>query len=111
MYSPEDERVRENISRLNYLIALIVCMWVLVLVLILSFASGAYLILFFVTAFVFVPLLLFLGYRISKLRRKLYPVYPVAPEPVPVVVYNASAQPQSYTYPLYSNDGTEPKAY
>ncbi|MEB3208779.1 MAG: hypothetical protein VKK63_07665, partial [Synechococcus sp.] len=49
-------------------------------------SPGAYPVIFFVTGFVVIPLLVFIGYRVSKYRRMLSYVNPT-PHPVPIIVY------------------------
>lgn len=97
------EFIQGKISKLRSLALLAICFWFLFLAMIVTFSPAAYPVIFFVTGFVLVPLLVFIGYRISKYRRMLTYVNP-APQPVPVVVYGNPYQgPQNPvgSYPYY----------
>lgn len=105
MYSPdttEKEILETKISRLNYLAILITSLWVLFLITILTFSPLSYPILLIVTAFAYIPTIIFILYRVSKLRRRLKAfVIPVI-QPMPMVVYDtAPPAPSEGKYPGY----------
>lgn len=111
MYSPENterEIIEGKISKLNYLALLITSVWVLFLIALITFSPAAYPVALIVTAFIYVPVIIFIFYRVSKLRRRLNAyVVPLA-QPMPVVVYDNRTQPYVYDY---QGKGTEPRAY